>query len=77
VAESCIDQILKGNRSIVGLMLESHLHEGRQNIPADLKQLKYGISVTDPCIGWDTTEKLLRSLHEKLKPVLAIRPAPG
>jgi 3-deoxy-7-phosphoheptulonate synthase len=54
-------------------MLESHLHAGSQPIPADLKQLKYGVSVTDPCIGWETTEKLLRSAREKLKPVLPQR----
>jgi 3-deoxy-7-phosphoheptulonate synthase len=77
VAENCVNQILEGNRSIVALMLESHLHAGSQPIPADLKQLKYGVSVTDPCIGWETTEKLLRSAREKLKPVLAKRKAPG
>ena len=76
VAENCVNQILEGNRSIVALMLESHLHAGSQPIPANLKQLKYGVSVTDPCIGWDTTEKLLREAREKLKPVLAKRKYP-
>jgi 3-deoxy-7-phosphoheptulonate synthase len=77
VAENCVNQILEGNRSIVALMLESHLHAGNQPIPADLKKLKYGVSVTDPCIGWETTEKLLRSARDKLKPVLAQRKAPA
>ena len=77
VAENCVNQIVEGNRSIVALMLESHLHAGSQPIPADLKQLKYGVSVTDPCIGWDSTEKLLRSAHAKLKPVLSTRKAPA
>ena len=76
VAENCVNQILEGNRSIVALMLESHLHVGSQPIPADLKQLKYGVSVTDPCIGWDTTEQLLRAAHAKLKPVLPKRKPP-
>ncbi|MEX2162923.1 MAG: 3-deoxy-7-phosphoheptulonate synthase [Sulfuricaulis sp.] len=73
VAENCVNQILEGNRSIVALMLESHLHGGHQPIPADLKQLIYGVSVTDPCIGWETTEQLLRSAREKLKAVLPQR----
>ncbi|HEX9584435.1 MAG TPA: 3-deoxy-7-phosphoheptulonate synthase [Gammaproteobacteria bacterium] len=73
VAENCVNQILEGNRSIVGLMLESHLHAGNQPIPSDLSQLKYGVSVTDPCIGWETTEKLLRSAHAKLLAVLTNR----
>ena len=73
VADNCIDQILGGNRSIVGLMLESHLHAGNQSIPIDLKQLKYGVSVTDACIDWETTEKWLRAAHEKLRGFLPKR----
>ena len=73
VAENCVNQILEGNRSIVALMLESNLHAGNQPIPADLAQLKYGVSVTDACIGWETTEKLLRSAREKLKECLPVR----
>ncbi len=67
VAERCLDQIFEGNRSIVALMLESNLEWGAQLIPNDLTQLKYGVSVTDPCIDWMTTEKLLRKAHERLK----------
>ena len=66
VAHEVADQIAAGNQSIVGLMLESHLHAGHQKIPADLTQLKYGVSVTDACIGWETTETLLRDLRRKL-----------
>jgi 3-deoxy-7-phosphoheptulonate synthase len=73
VAENCVNQILEGNRSIVGLMLESNLGWGRQDIPADLSQLKYGVSVTDACMDWPTTEKLLRSARDKLKTVLPKR----
>jgi 3-deoxy-7-phosphoheptulonate synthase len=76
VAENCVNQILEGNRSIVALMLESNLFGGNQPIPADLSQLRYGVSVTDPCIDWAATEKLLRGARDKLKPVLPARQAP-
>ena len=66
VAENCIAQILDGNTSIVGLMLESHLKAGSQPIPKDLSQLEYGVSITDPCIDWETTEGLLLKLHHAL-----------
>ncbi len=69
VAENCVTQIANGNRSIVGLMLESHLHGGNQAIPKDLSELEYGLSVTDPCIDWATTESLLIKLHEALQTV--------
>lgn len=55
-------QIRDGNRSIVGVMIESHLNAGNQSIPKDLSQLKYGCSVTDGCVDWATTEKMLRDL---------------
>ena len=70
VAENCVTQILDGNRSIVGLMLESHLKGGNQPIPKDLSKLEYGVSITDPCIDWPTTETLLRKLHESLKTIV-------
>ena len=66
VAENCVNQVIEGNRSIVGLMLESHLGAGNQPIPADLSQLRYGVSVTDACIDWETTERLLLELDRKL-----------
>ncbi len=52
--------------SIIGLMVESNIHEGSQNINADLASLRYGVSVTDPCISWETTEGMLRWAYEKL-----------
>ncbi len=67
VAENCVTQIVDGNRSIVGLMLESHLKAGSQAIPKDLTKLEYGMSITDPCIDWATTEALLLKLHEALR----------
>jgi len=73
VAENCVNQIAEGNGSIVALMLESHLHAGNQPIPQDLSQLKYGVSVTDACIDWGTTEKLLREARGRLRDVLPAR----
>lgn len=73
VAENVANQILEGNKSIVGLMIESHLEWGNQSIPQDLCELKYGVSVTDACIDWKTTEDCLNGMNEKLKPVLSQR----
>ena len=73
VTRDISNQILKGNKSIVGLMLESHLQEGRQDIPADLRDLQYGVSVTDACMDWDTTETSLRELAECLRSTLRHR----
>ncbi|MBK8016690.1 MAG: 3-deoxy-7-phosphoheptulonate synthase [Betaproteobacteria bacterium] len=66
-------QIVEGNRSIIGAMIESNLHFGNQSIPADLSQLKYGVSVTDGCLEWEGTEKVLREVRNKLKDVLPAR----
>ena len=69
----CVHQIKEGNRSIVGLMVESHLHGGNQPIPDELKQLRYGVSVTDACVDWPTTADLLRRAAVELRPILAAR----
>ena len=66
VFQNILQQILDGNRSIVGMMLESNLNEGNQKIPRSLSQLKYGVSVTDKCIGWQTTESLILSAYKSL-----------
>lgn len=66
VLNNVLQQITDGNQSIVGMMLESNLHEDNQKIPHDLKRLKYGVSVTDKCIGWQTTEEIILSAHENL-----------
>jgi 3-deoxy-7-phosphoheptulonate synthase len=73
VVDDVSNQITAGNRSIVGLMIESNINEGNQSIPSDLSKLAYGVSVTDGCIGWDTTVKSLRSLKEKMQSVLVNR----
>ena len=75
VAENLANQILDGNRSLVGFMLESNLHWGSQPLTSDRSQLQYGVSVTDACIDWSTTEGLLLSLDERLR--LAPRFAQG
>ncbi|MBC7205248.1 MAG: 3-deoxy-7-phosphoheptulonate synthase [Methyloversatilis sp.] len=66
-------QIRDGNRSIVGVMIESHLEAGNQPIPKDLSQLRYGCSVTDGCVDWATTETMLRDLAATTGAVLARR----
>lgn len=73
VLENITQQIVDGNKSIVGLMIESHLKGGRQDIPEDLCQLEYGKSVTDGCIDWQTTEDTLLKMHEALLNVLPTR----
>lgn len=65
-----VDQIVAGNKSIIGVMLESNINHGRQDIPADLAQLKYGVSVTDGCIDWETTERTIRAARDRLKDIL-------
>ena len=72
VARSVAEQIENGNRSLMGLMLESNLHEGNQPLNGGTN-LSYGVSVTDACIDWPTTESLLRELAERLGPSLRSR----
>ncbi|UMB75803.1 3-deoxy-7-phosphoheptulonate synthase [Dickeya fangzhongdai] len=66
VVESVIEQIKSDNRSIIGLMLESHIHEGNQSSEQPRADMRYGVSVTDACISWESTETLLRSVHKEL-----------
>ena len=68
-----IKQRANGNQGIVGLMLESHLNAGNQSLNGDRSTLKYGVSITDPCIDWQTTEVLLREAAKVLaKPAVAV-----
>ena len=69
VAENVANQIVEGNRSIIGLMIESNLKAGSQPIPDDPAELEYGVSVTDPCIDWPTTAQTIRHLQELIKGV--------
>jgi len=74
VMRDVVHQIRQGNRSIVGLMVESFIEGGNQAIPADLAQLRYGCSVTDACLDWPGTEAMLREARSMLAEVLAGRP---
>lgn len=67
VWKSVVNQYIDGNDSLVGLMLESNLHEGNQKFTGNLSDLKFGVSITDECISWETTQALLLSTHETLK----------
>ncbi len=73
VMENATNQILEGNKSIIGLMIESNIEFGRQDISENLADMTYGQSVTDACISWSTTEESIRSMHKKLKEVLPKR----
>jgi len=73
VMSDVVHQVMEGNQSIVGTMLESNINSGSQPIPANLTQLRYGVSVTDACIDWTATEKLLRDTRQKLKDILPRR----
>ncbi|HJV27787.1 MAG TPA: 3-deoxy-7-phosphoheptulonate synthase [Aromatoleum sp.] len=73
VMKDVIHQIREGNQSVVGLMIESFLEAGSQPIPVDLSQLKYGCSVTDACVGWDTTEEMIRKADKVLREALQRR----
>lgn len=73
VAQDSTQQILDGNQSIMGLMIESNIGWGNQKVPADLNALQYGVSITDACIDWDTTEKTLTDMATALRDVLPKR----
>ncbi|MBL8441917.1 MAG: 3-deoxy-7-phosphoheptulonate synthase [Betaproteobacteria bacterium] len=70
VMADVVNQIRLGNKSLVGVMIESNIEAGNQPIPADLSQLRYGCSVTDACVDWSTTEKMLRDAAILLRDVL-------
>jgi len=68
VMRAMLDQITAGNTSIMGAMVESNLGAGNQPFPQPLDKLKYGVSITDGCIDWVTTEKMVREIHTALAP---------
>jgi 3-deoxy-7-phosphoheptulonate synthase len=73
VMADVVNQVRLGNRSLVGVMIESNLVGGKQAIPDDLSKLVYGCSVTDGCVGWDTTAKMIRDAAQLLRGVLPKR----
>ena len=72
VLRTLIDQVRAGSRAIMGAMLESNLEAGNQPLNSDRAKLKYGVSVTDPCIDWPTTEQCLLDAAKALASVPAI-----
>ncbi|WNC69490.1 3-deoxy-7-phosphoheptulonate synthase [Thalassotalea nanhaiensis] len=73
VAENVVNQICEGNKSIIGLMLESNLNAGNQSSDLPKSELAYGVSVTDACIDWAATVDLFEKTHAKLKDILPTR----
>lgn len=73
VMADIVNQIRNGNKSLLGVMIESNLEAGNQSIPSDLSQLKYGCSVTDGCVDWETTEKMIRDAAVLLRDILPER----
>ncbi|KAH9844476.1 Phospho-2-dehydro-3-deoxyheptonate aldolase, phenylalanine-inhibited [Teratosphaeria destructans] len=85
VAHALAEQMAAGEDGIMGVMIESNINEGAQKVPKEGKEgLKYGVSITDACIGWEDTEKVLAELAEasrarrqKLGPVKAVNVVNG
>jgi len=73
VLDNVANQIVEGNTSIIGAMIESHLNAGSQKLSSNPDDMAYGVSVTDACIDWDTTEASLLAMAEKLRDVLKSR----
>jgi 3-deoxy-7-phosphoheptulonate synthase len=71
VMRELLAQITAGNTSIIGAMIESNLEAGNQPFPQPKDQLRYGVSITDACIDWPTTERLVREIHSALAPRFA------
>jgi len=69
VLRSIIDQVSHGQPVLSGFMLESNLFEGSQKIPEDLSLLKYGVSVTDECIGWEETKRIVLQAYHNLSKI--------
>lgn len=74
VIKSVLNQIKSGNQSIIGLMIESYIYSGNQILDlSNSHHIQHGVSVTDACISWESTERLLRYLHKEIKPFLTNR----
>ncbi|KAJ7222468.1 hypothetical protein GGX14DRAFT_663871 [Mycena pura] len=64
VIDDICAQLAAGERNITGVMIESHINEGRQDVPSEgPKYLKYGVSITDACVNWETTVQMMDKLH--------------
>jgi 3-deoxy-7-phosphoheptulonate synthase len=67
VWQSVVAQRAAGNAGLIGLMVESYLHEGSQPFPQNPAELRYGVSITDACVNWETTERMLRHAYEAMR----------
>ena len=77
VMDNVANQIVEGNASIVGLMVESNIGWGNQPIPERLADLQYGVSVTDACVDWETTERMILEFRDKVQASLPGRALPS
>lgn len=75
VALDVLGQIEAGDKAIVGIMIESHINAGNQKLTDNLSELQYGVSITDGCIGWQTTEELVLAFHQRLADVIKAKQA--
>jgi len=66
VLDNIVDQLVADPDSIIGVMIESNLNAGNQSIPKNLSHLKYGVSITDKCVDWETTVEMLTKVHDRL-----------
>jgi 3-deoxy-7-phosphoheptulonate synthase len=73
VMDNLVNQVVEGNRSIVAVMIESQIGWGKQKLGNDPSALEYGVSITDGCIDWATTEQVLRDAADKLSQPLQAR----
>jgi 3-deoxy-7-phosphoheptulonate synthase len=73
VLDNVANQIVEGNKSIIGVMLESNINAGNQKLSSNPDDMEYGVSVTDACIDWATTESTLIAMADKLRDVLKTR----
>jgi 3-deoxy-7-phosphoheptulonate synthase len=73
VLDNVSNQILEGNKSIIGVMIESHINGGNQKLSSNPDEMEYGVSVTDACIDWETTEDSLVAMADKLRDILKTR----
>ena len=73
VLDNVANQIVEGNKSIIGVMLESNINAGNQKLSSNPDDMAYGVSVTDACIDWETTESTLTAMADKLRDVLKTR----
>jgi len=70
VWRSVVEQRASGTRSLIGVMIESFLEAGSQPFPKPANELRYGVSITDACISWEITERMLRQGYETLAAVI-------